>query len=452
MNESRRFAEYLVGLKYTDLPEAVLEKTRHTILDQLGVELAASTKPWSQAIYKYARSFQGQRESTIVNYGDLVGSETAAFANATFGHGFETDDTDLSSNTHPGSVIIPAALAVCERDLLSGKNFMLAVACGYEAVGRIGRVVCPSANHRGFHPTSLNGPFGAAAVVGKALGFDNEMMLNALAIAGSHASGFMEYTQTGGEFKRMHAGMAAVGGMRAAFLAQLGLTGPPTILEGKKGFFRTFSNEYDTAKLTAGLGRDFIVSDISFKCHSCGYQIHAGIDATMELVRAHGIRPDEIAEIIVGTNSLGPTIVGRIVEPKDISSSQFSTAFCLGMAIVKGSTQFPDFNEANLRDERILKLARKVRLEVDPEIEAEFPRKRGVRMTLKLNDGRAYQKRLDKVKGTPDNPLTSAEVEDKFRRLASLVLRGSQVEEIIGTVRNLDSLGNVQALSRLLVR
>ncbi|MEI9479923.1 MAG: MmgE/PrpD family protein, partial [Deltaproteobacteria bacterium] len=144
MDESKKLAGFLSEVSYNDINKEVIERTKDLILDQLGVEIATSAKPWSLAVYKYARSFDDSKESTIIRYGDKVKAENAAFVNGTFGHGFELDDTYLPGNTHPGAVVIPAALALGEREAIDGRSFLVATVAGYEAINRIGRSMAPS--------------------------------------------------------------------------------------------------------------------------------------------------------------------------------------------------------------------------------------------------------------------------------------------------------------------
>ena len=451
MDESRRLATFLSELGYEDLSVDIIEKTKDLILDQLGIELATSTTTQSIALYKYIRGFGGPRESTIISYGDKAKAENAAFLNAAFGHGFELDDTYLLSGTHPGAITIPSALAFGERELIDGKTFLLAVVAGYEAMGRISRAVAPSYWYRGFDPITVSGPFGAATAVGKVLGFKTELMLNAISIAASHSSGIMEYAQTGGNVKRMHAGMAAFGGIRAALLAQLGFTGPPTILEGRSGFCRAFSDDYRLGDITADLGREFVVMGMSFKRHCVCYQIQAPIDATSKIVKEHRIRPEDIEEIVIGTNKVAIPQVGTIYEPEEIAAAQFSAPFSVAMCVVKGRNSFRDYTEENLKDPYIKALAKRVRLEVDDEVQAMFPQKRAVRVTVRLKNGTTYQEKLEGARGTPVNPMPRAEVEDKFRDLATVVMPCSQVEEIIKVVGSLDEVQNISTLCKLLV-
>ncbi|MBI2859253.1 MAG: MmgE/PrpD family protein [Chloroflexi bacterium] len=451
MDESKVFASFLSQLKYNDVPNDVIEHAQDIMLDQLGVEIAASTKPWSVAVLKYVRTFGGPAESTIVNYGDKMKAENAAFANATFGHGFEMDDTYLPSNTHPSCVIIPSALAVGERELTDGKTFLLAVVAGYEAMGRIGRTIAPSCVLRGFHPTATSGTFAAATVVGKIMGFDKRLMLDALSIAGSHSSGLLECTQTGGSVKRINAGIAAFGGIRAALLAQVGLTGPPTILEGRKGFWHAFSDGANAGRLTDDLGKEFIVAETSYKLYACGHLIHSALELTTKMLKQHKIKANDIEQIIMGTNKNAMVVVGTILEPEDVTQSQFSSPFGIAMCVVKGSNSFRDYNETNLNDPEIRAMARRVKMVVDDEVEATFPLDRAVKMTIKLKNGTTYQDKVKWLRGTPENPATRSEVEDKFRDLATIVFPDKRVDEIIRAVRGLDGMTNIATLSRLLV-
>lgn len=450
MDETRTLASFLVGLKYEDLSDKLIQATKDHVLDTFGVQLAMSTKPWSLAVYKYVRELGGQGGSTIVNYGDRVRPENAAFVNGTFGHGFETDDAYLAAVCHPGVVVVSAALAMAEHYLADGKSFLLAVVAGYEAMGRAARSVSPSCSTKGFHPTSAAGPFGSAAAAGKMLGFDDGLMVNALSIAGSHASGLSEFHQTGGAVKRMHAGLAASGGIRAALLAKAGLTGPPTCLEGKKGFCHAFSDNYNLSELTSGLGEQFIVFKTAFKLHSCCYQIQAPVDATRKILRDHSVAAGQIAEIVMGTSREGISSVGTILEPEDITGAQFSAPFTLALFILRGSCGVADYTDANLCDPEIRKFARRIRLEVDDEMQSLYPATRAARITVRLRDGRTYQQVVEHARGTPENPLTRDEVQAKFRQLAGAIIADKKIEQIVRIVETLESQQNLVALGRLL--
>jgi 2-methylcitrate dehydratase PrpD len=451
MNESRELARFVSELRYEDLPKEVIAKTKDLVLDQLGSILACATLPWSKVIFRYVSGWgEFAKESTVAHYGYKTRAENAAFANACFGHGFEIDDIYFPGQAHPGCITVPTALAIGERESIDGRAFIVAIVAGYEVMGRINKAVAPSCHLRGFHaPTSITGPFAAAAVAGKILGFDSAMMLHALAIAGSHASGTIEYDQSGGSVKRMHAGMAVHGGIRSALLAQEGLTGPPTILEGRHGFCQAFADEYNLAEITDNLGRDFrVVMGTGFKAYCSAGAMHAGIDALRQLIAEHGFTAADVDEIAMGTNRQSISHIAAV--PTDITSSQFSAPFGLALTLIRGSNGFNDYTEETLRDPEILNIASKVRMVLDPEVDSEFPATRAARITVKLKGGASVQAKVDYCKGNPQNPMTRQEFEDKFRGLASVVADRRRTENILATVRNLDSLKDMTPLISLL--
>ncbi|MFC1970436.1 MmgE/PrpD family protein [Chloroflexota bacterium] len=452
MDETRQLAEFITRVSYNDLNGEIIDKAKDLVLDQLGCELACSTLPWSRAVYKYIRDKKGGREeSTVVNYGLRTIAEDAVFANATFGHGFEIDDSEVISVLHPGCVIIPPALAIGEREMISGQEFLTAMVVGYDISIRVGAGMrLPDA--RGFHPTPILGPFGAAAATAKILGLDVDKVLSSLAIAASESAGLLEYTEAGGSVKRLHAGMASQGGTRAALLAQRGLTGPPTILEGKKGFYRAYANEPSLKEVTADLGEDFRILWTGTKPYACCAGQHSSIDAVSKIVKEHNIKPEQIEEITLGLLEHHVAIAAAIIEPQETTGAQFSGAFGIALRLIKGGNQFSDYTEDNLRDPEILNIARKVKIIVDKELES-LPRVKGERpakVTLKLKDGTIYKERVNAAKGTILNPMTKEELHSKFRDLASRVLPDKQVENIIQTVGELEKLDNVFKLGVLL--
>lgn len=455
MNESRELAKFVAQLKYEDLPPQVAAKAKDLVLDQVGIMMACATLPWSKNIYDYVCDWGDcKAEATVAHYGYKTKVENAVFANASFGHGFEIDDHYLPGESHPGCISVPSALAIGEREHVSGKELMVAVVAAYEVMGRINRAITPSCSNRGFHAhTSISGPFGAAAAAGKVLGFDPELMVNALSIAGSHSSGTKEYDQNGGSVKRMHAGMAAHGGMRSALIAKRGITGPPTILEGKHGFFQAFADEYKVNEITDGLGTDFkVVMGQGFKYYcSCG-AMHSALDGLRMLIAAHDdVRADNIAEIVMGTNSNTRYHVDAKLNGTDIISAQFSAPFSLAMTLLKGSNGFADYCVENLRDQTILSLAGKVKMEIHEDMDREAA-KRGSRVIVRLKSGKSYEQVVEYCKGLAENPLTRQEMDDKFRGLARVVADDETTGEILHTVHHLDELKDVNALVAMMCR
>jgi 2-methylcitrate dehydratase PrpD len=273
-----KLAAHASKLRYKDIPSDVIEKAKDCILDQVGVELIGSTLEWNKIAYRYVTEMGGKAESTIVNYGTKVPSLDAAFVNATFGQGCELDDVGFAAGGHLSAATVPVGLALCEKERVSGKALLSSVVAGCDVMYRLLLAVRPSSGKRGFHSHGIGGPFGAMVVAARLLRLNDDQMLHAFGIAGSHASGTMEYDQTGGEVKRVHAGIAARGGIQAAMLARLGLTGPPTIIEGKRGFLRVFADQCDVDKKPRQRIRhhENMVQDVSLRGHSARSDRYAG--------------------------------------------------------------------------------------------------------------------------------------------------------------------------------
>lgn len=451
MNETQNLARFITEINYRDLSNETIVKAKELILDQIGCQLAFATLPWSRAIYKYVENKHGGKEaSTVTYYGLKTTTEEAAFANAAFGHGFELDDDESHTTSHPGVVVISSALAVGEAKGITGKDFLLAVIVGYDSMLRVGMSARTMVN-RSFHTTAVTGPFGSAAATAKIMGLKQDQVLNALSIAASEAGGISEYAVSGGSVKRLHAGFAAQSGIKAAVLASLGLTGPTAALEGKKGVCQAFANEYYPEEITRDLGKEFRILWTGHKPYCCCQAQHTTIDALSSIMAEHPLKPSDIQEIIVEQMPRDIIAVGNIIQPDDITSAQFSGRFGVALRLIKGSNGFKDYTQANIKNPEILEIVKKVKYVADSEMEKIPPGAAPTRLTLKLTNGEVYIKRVDYAKGTPQNPLTRQEIEDKYRGLASMVLPDSRVDEIKNTVDHLEELGNIQSLVKLLV-
>jgi 2-methylcitrate dehydratase PrpD len=451
MNETRKLVEFVKKLTYKDIPANAVAKAKELILDQLGCQLAGSTTPWSKATYEYINDIRGHnREATVINYGLVTTVADAAFANANFGHALMADDTDSVSNAHLGAIIISAALAVAEREKLSGKEFIEAVVAGYEVSSRIG-AAAPLAESRGFHPGPVFGPFGVAASIGQMLGFSEDQILDALAIAGSHSSGLMEYSRSGGTVNRLHAGISAFGGIRAVAMVQKGFTGPASILEGERGFVHAYSGEACFGEISHGLGRNFRILLNGLKTNCCCGTLGACLDAVSDVTKKYQIHPQDVDKIIMHVSPATFNLTGNIKEPKDITSAQFSGRFSIALRILKGANTFREYTEANLKDSQIQALAAKTDYVLDEEL-AKLPNSDNpATVVMVLKDGTVLQETALAGKGTIQNPMTQDEVAQKFESFASTVLPSSKIIAITETVMSLESVSDIRELVRLLV-
>jgi 2-methylcitrate dehydratase PrpD len=457
MHETRTLANWVANLRYEDIPETVRDHARRFILDNFGCQIAGATLPWSRSYYDMMRETRSGTHSTIAYFGDKMAPDDAAFLNSTFNHANETDDTHLKSPTHPGGIAVPAALALAEYAGATGEQLLVAVVAAYEIQIRISWACSPYLIYRGHHPPVGVGPFGGAAAGAVLMGFDDETTLNAFGIAGSHSAGLIEYTKTGGSVKRIHSAIAAQAGVRSALFAKAGITGPHSILEGEKGFCKVFAVDYDLDRLTEGLGERYHLLDNGLKPYSCCHLIHAAFDA-LDVVRENTpLKPEEIKQVTVATNS-EPILshIGSIIEPPDLLGAQFSLPFSVAMRIhhggfgVKGGNGFWDYLDVDLKDPALLETARKVKVTIAENDKWERVDE-GAGLEIETVDGRKLEASVPFSKGLPENPMSPAEVEEKFRYLVEPVMSVKAADAIVEAVGGVERIDDIDELVRLLV-
>lgn len=447
----RDLARFAVELSYEDLPSDVVEKAKEIALHTWGVQLAASTVPWSQAVFRYVRAQGGVPESTVVGYGIRTSAVNATFANSSFGYGFEMDDNFARAGIKGGCLVVPPALAVGEQQGSTGKEMIVAVVAGFEIMLRIALSVRDHRRKAGFSGTGNVGAFGAAVAASKLLGLNEELTMHAIAGASFNHSGLPESPESGrGHMKRTFAGMAASAGVRAALLAREGLTGPETAIDGVRGFCHVFGGpDADMEILTSGLGTEWLMLDIHYKIYAQDGFIQPMTQALAAIRSRHSFAANEIEEVLVGTNSRAHDFtVGVIREPPDITSAQYSACFSLALFLVTGGAGFQEYTEESLTNPEVLELSRRVHLMIDDEIEEDWRirQPRGAKVTVRLKSGEEYHEHV------PDLRLMNREeVDEKFRRLASVVLDRIQYDEIVTRARHLEDTADVSSLASLLV-
>ncbi len=445
MHETRELANFVVGTDYKDFPEKVREQAKMCILDYLGCALYGSTTEWCKYVGDFVKSAGCKEECTVIAHNWKTSATYAALMNGTMGHGFELDDSHSKCFLHPGVVVIPSALAMGEKEHVNGKKLLTAVVLGYEVMCRIGLVVGISPAMRGHHATGTSGTFGAAATAGKLLDLNGEQIMNALGLAGSLSSGIKEFYLHGDMVKRLHAGRAAEGGVMAASLAGRGFTGPSTVLEGKYGYFKVFSDDSNLLKLKENLKKEWEIMNINVKPYACCRGIHPTIDGLLILAKKYNINPKNIEKIVVETNmkaaeqNSGPGT-------ESIMAAQFSIPFTAALTLLMDIEDPSIYNESTLRDENVICLSKKVEMVSN----IEGPGMEEARVTVELKGGKKHSIEIKNPKGNPENPLSRGDVVEKFRKLTRSLLSDKTTEKIIETVRYLDNVANVQDLCDLI--
>ena len=415
------------------------------MMDVAGLCVAARNSDFVQA----ALSASGEPGAcTLIGHAGGFNVATAALCNGTAAHGEDYDDTFEGGPVHAGAVVVPAVLATAEQHALSGHELAWGIAVGCEVMCRLCPVAPKLVHKAGFHPTAVFGALGAAAGVASALSLSATHWWNALGIAGSMASGIIEYLAEGAWTKRMHPGWAAQSGYRAARLAQAGFTGPRTLFDGEHGFFHAFANTEsgDFDAMLEGVGERWLSADIAFKPYACGTMAHPYIDCARKLV-AQGVRPEEVAAIECKT---AEGIVHRLWEPLAAKQSppngyaaKFSIPYAIAVGMLRGDAGLIEYEDAVVRDPSVLALAAKVRYVIDPD--NPYPRRFTGHVRVVLNSGEVREASQDHFRGGRDEPLSTEALEAKF--VANCIYGGwsaDRANEALTALKALRAMPRVQ--------
>ncbi|HEX4331440.1 MAG TPA: MmgE/PrpD family protein [Usitatibacter sp.] len=408
-------ARSVAAARGRELPAALRHTLEMMLLDIGGLCVAAREEAY---VHAAIASWDATGPCTAIGHGRTLDAAGAAFVNGTAAHGEDFDDTFEGGPVHAGVVIVPALLAAAERHRIAARDTMFGMAVAAEVMCRASLVAPRRIHQAGFHPTAVLGAMGAAAGVAAALGVDDKTFASAQGIAGSMASGIIEYLAEGASTKRMHPGWAAQSGLHAVALARSGFEGPRSVWEGTHGLLHGFANtlEGDWAKLTEGFGERWISQAIAFKPYACGTMIHPYIDCARRLAAKVG-DPEAIAAIECDT---AEGIVHRLWEPlvakrrpANAYAAKFSIPYCVAYALLRGPLGLEAFSDENARDPSLMALAAKVGYRVDPA--NPYPDEYTGHVRITLRDGRVLEERQAHLRGGHHEPLSRADLEEKFR-------------------------------------
>lgn len=374
---TRDLASFAVRSTAADIPAAVSQRVHAHTLDTIGAVVVGAGQPWTDAVRSYAVAESAPGASSAVGVRTGLRPEFAASINATAAHGFEIDDYAIPALSHPGCVVVPTALAVAEEVGASNREFRTAVAIGYEIVLRLAAVTTPSlTSARSFHVTGVLGVVGAAAVAGRLRGLDPDRMAHALGIAASSAGGTAEFTRSGSDIKRVHAGMAAAGGIRAAGLAAHGCTAPARSIEGERGYLRAFSVDADPARVSAGIGQIWHTDQLAVKAYCVCGGLQAPLAGIAQILES-GAPIEDIDRIHIGLDRATLAHVGSIgPRPDTLTSAQLSVHHAVATMIVMGGNDPHDYAELSgspRRRHQVSALAERVSVYADEVAERNFP-------------------------------------------------------------------------------
>jgi 2-methylcitrate dehydratase PrpD len=444
---TRMLADYATSLRFEDLTPDVIAMAKRCILDSFGCGVFGAQTPWTQAISRVVDSLrQSQRASAWgqKRKADVLG---ASFINGTSAQGYELDDCHDQSMSHYGAGVIPAVMACAEDfDNVSGRDLIVAVVVGFELGTRIGNTVSPSAFHTGFHPCGLTSTFGSAAAVGKLLKLNTEKYINALGLAGSQAAGLMA-AQFGAMAKRFHSGKASQNGIIAAYCAREGLTGVRDVIEAEYGgFCSSYARDYDLSWATRGLGKDWEILKNGFKRFSSLASSHTSAEALRILREKHSIRGEDVERVDVGTTNMVHVHCGWPyvpTDPPETIAAQMNLPFTGAVMLLEGNAFIDQYQDSKLLDPKIIDLANRIIVAVDPELDAlGKDEMRAVRVTVTMKDGAQYKHEQIYRPGHFKNPLSDETLRAKFRDLAGRVIKDSALSRIESLVADLESEAN----------
>ena len=458
MNESAILANYVANAVYEDLPEKTVEMTKMSLLDAIGVTLAAGGLcEECKAFVEIAMESGGKKESTILGFQAQVPAHMAAFANGSMAHALDFEDAHDLALVHPNAATVPAALAMAESiGKVSGKDFIASLAVGCDIVCRLGLAFNENPGEYGWYIPPILGSFGAAAAAGKLLNLDETGILDAfsLTLCQSTCSAELRYSPRS-DIRSVRDAFAAKAGILAARLAQKGVKGFERPFEGKAGLFRLYSKgNYDGTRLIEGLGKRFEGANISFKPWPACRGTHTYIEAALHILKENALDPNDIEDIRVIVSSFNrmlcePEHVKKA--PQTVIDAKFSIPFTVATALYYKEVGLEHFTPERLKDKNVLQLAQKIRYDLDPGLGLRDAT-RGF-LEIKTTDNKTYSKRVDRAYGHPDNPISQKAVVAKFMSCADKAktkIPEERLKEVSKRVLSLEEIKDMRQIVELL--
>jgi 2-methylcitrate dehydratase PrpD len=455
---TRAIARFAAEAKSASVPVAVLERSARHVLDTVGLMISGSTADGCRLTREFHAERGGTPEATVVGVGDRVNLLQAAYANGESSHAMDYDDTQLAAAPdraygllmHPSSPVLGAVLPVAESLGASGADTLAAFAIGVEVSCVIAEAIAPEHYGNGFHTTGTIGGFGAAAAVGRLLGFDAERMAVVLGLVGSTGAGLRQ--NFGTMTKPFHSGRAAENGVLAALRVAKGHSATDDIIEARRGFFRAYGGG-DLDQIERALGSPWTILDpgISIKPYPSGSLSHPAVGATLKLVAAEDVRPEQVADIRVGVNSYTALTLLHAT-PNDELQAKFSMQYGVAIAVLDRAAGLEQFTTERVVRDDAQAMLRKVRVEVDERANAAgFDQMYSI-VTIRLVDGTSVETQASFAKGSPADPMTDAELLAKFDECLGLVDPSADADAITDELLSIRDVADVRTLRAFRVR
>ncbi len=455
---TRQLAAHLAGLTLEGIDAFARRAATRHLIDSIGAMIAGAGEEATRAVER-SLDAAGVAPGPVAMPGlsRRLDALHAAHLAGTACHGLELDDGYRPGSVHPGTVVVPAALALALVRGSSGADLLRALVAGYEATCRIAAAAHPRSRWRGFHNTGITGVFGAAAAASALLGFDADATENAFGIAGSSAAGLFSFL-AGGDVKRTHPGHAAREGLLAGLLTASGLAAPRGVLELREGFFAAFAggdtgeHDYRGIDLLAAGGNNrhsgFAIANCYMKPYACCRHIHSAIDAVLDIARAESLAPEAVRAVRVGTYAVAASHAA--VGWGEMTTAQMSFPFVLATALVRGQVGLADFGAAERADPAVLAMTGRIAVSVDAQCDADYPRLRAATVELETTDGRRFERYVPEPYGAASNPLSDAALEAKFMGLATPRLGEARAREGLSMLWGVEGLADLRGVGEVL--
>jgi 2-methylcitrate dehydratase PrpD len=438
---TRQLGEFATALRYEDLPADVVARLKACVLDALGCCLYGVTLPWTRMLIDLVAEEGGNPIARVIGTKLRTGVSQAVLVGATAGHGFEMDDIHAAAHLHCGSLALPVALAIADRqDGVDGRKLIVAMAAGYEVGLRVGLAATGKLFMRGHHFQGACGPFVAAATAVNLLALSPEAARHALGVAGSLGAGLMA-AQEGAMSKRLHSGRAAQAGVVGADLAARGFTGIPNVLEASYGgFLSTMSGEPEMSYLTNGLGTEWEIPKVGFKPYATAASVQSVLFAIDRLMAENSLTASDIERVLIHCSTMAHRHCAWPYEPSGVTAAQMNMFFAAAMMIIDRNAMLDQFREDRLTDPAALAMIERITIEADTRYDAGGDTTRHhARVGLIAKGGRHVTREILERPGSPGNPLSPEQLAKKFSTLAAAVLPAQRIPKIIAAVAALET-------------
>src|SRR6185503_6399940 len=436
MNETRILASYVVNNRWEDIPADIRHEAKRAIINVVGCAIGGSPHPAVTTAIRALSPFSGERTASVIGRVERLDPLHASLMNGISSHVEDYDDTTPKNYSHTSSPVGSALFAYASANRVRGRDFVEAFILGFEAASRVGNVVYPAHYDVGWHMTGTIGVFGAAAAIGRLIGLNEQQMVWALGLAATQSAGLREMFGSMG--KAFHPGRSAQNGYAAALLAKAGFTAGERGIEGPRGFAHVMATSHDLSKVTTGLGVDFDLRENTYKPFPCGIVNHPTIDGAIQIHDEHHLDPASIVAVRLRVAPLVLDLCNQTNITRGLQG-KFSVYHGAAVGLVRGKGGLREYTDEAVNDPVIKRVREATTATGDPTITEDQ-----AHIEVELTDGRRVNKFVEQSLGNIHRPLTDAQLDEKFRDQAVLVLPASDVETLIQLCWKIDQLDDVR--------